>query len=93
METSKSKAARSESDAEVENLSFGHDKPPKWVVDVLSQEEELFYSDDTVDLVQNLRDYLILATESGWDITELKENVTPAYVRKHRTCQLRKVVI
>ncbi|KAF9336084.1 hypothetical protein BG006_009778 [Podila minutissima] len=78
METSKSKTTRPETDAEVENLYFGHDKPPKWVVDVLSQEQELFYSDDTVDLVQNLRDYLILATESGWDITELKEDVTAA---------------
>lgn len=78
METSKLKASRSETDAEVENLYFGHDKPPKWVVDVLSQEQELFYSDDTVDLVQSLRDYLILATESGWDITELKEEVTIA---------------
>ncbi|KAG0337119.1 hypothetical protein BG000_005818 [Podila horticola] len=86
METSKSKAARSESDAEVENLYFGHDRPPKWVVDVLSQEQELFYSDDTVDLVQNLRDYLILATESGWDITELKENVTPAtMIQDHKS--------
>ncbi|KAG0099158.1 hypothetical protein BGZ93_008937 [Podila epicladia] len=91
METSKSKAARSETDAEVENLYFGHDKPPKWVVDVLSQEQELFYSDDTVDLVQNLRDYLILATESGWDITELKEDVTAATTkaifphRRHRS--------
>jgi hypothetical protein len=63
-------------DAETENLYFGHDKPPKWVVDSL-QGEELFFSDDTVDLVLGLRDYLIKATESGWDIGELKEEIFP----------------
>ncbi|KAF8941849.1 hypothetical protein BGZ47_007127 [Haplosporangium gracile] len=63
-------------DAETENLYFGHDKPPKWVVDSL-QGEELFFSDDTVDLVLGLRDYLIKATDSGWDIGELKEEIFP----------------
>ncbi|KAF9090257.1 hypothetical protein BGX23_006129 [Mortierella sp. AD031] len=63
-------------DAEMENLYFGHDKPPKWVVDSL-QGEKLFFSDDTVDLVLGLRDYLIKATESGWDIGELKEEIFP----------------
>ncbi|KAH7052649.1 hypothetical protein BKA57DRAFT_277692 [Linnemannia elongata] len=63
-------------DAETENLYFGHDRPPKWVVDSL-QREELFFSDDTVDLVLGLRDYLIKATDSGWDIGELKEEIFP----------------
>lgn len=63
-------------DMETENLYFGHDKPPKWVVDSL-QGEELFFSDDTVDLVLGLRDYLIKATDSGWDIGELKEEIFP----------------
>ncbi|KAF9905814.1 hypothetical protein EC991_001290 [Linnemannia zychae] len=73
---SRAGALKHAADAETETLYFGHDKPPKWVVDSL-QGEELFFSDDTVDLVLGLRDYLIQATESGWDIGELKEEIFP----------------
>ncbi|KAK3844429.1 MAG: hypothetical protein J3R72DRAFT_438037, partial [Linnemannia gamsii] len=69
-------ALKHAADAETENLYFGHDKPPKWVVDSL-QGDELFFSDDTVDLVLGLRDYLIKATDSGWDIGELKDEIFP----------------
>ncbi|KAF9934838.1 hypothetical protein FBU30_010811 [Linnemannia zychae] len=67
-------------DNDMENLYFGRNKPPKWVVDSL-QDEELFFSDDTVDLVLGLRDYLIKATESGWDIRELNEETLPVEPR------------
>ncbi|KAG0345939.1 hypothetical protein BG004_002770 [Podila humilis] len=77
-ETTKVNTDTLEIDNEAENLYFGHDKPPKWVIDVLNQDQELFYSDDTVELVISLRDFLISATENGWDITELKEEVSVA---------------
>ncbi|KAG0055153.1 hypothetical protein BGZ83_009455, partial [Gryganskiella cystojenkinii] len=71
-------ALKREIDADAENLYFGHDKPPKWVVDSLQGEgDDLFFSDDTVDLVMGLRDYLIEATAAGWNVAELKEEIFP----------------
>jgi len=71
-------AEKREADAEAEDLYFGHDKPPQWVVDSLHGEGEvLFYSDDTVDLVMGLRDYLVEATAAGWNVAELKEEIFP----------------
>ncbi|GJJ74669.1 hypothetical protein EMPS_07027 [Entomortierella parvispora] len=71
-------AVKREIDAEVEDLYFGHDKPPQWVVDSLQGEGgDLFYSDDTVDLVMGLREYLIEATAAGWNVAELKEEIFP----------------
>ncbi|KAG0260526.1 hypothetical protein BG011_001847 [Mortierella polycephala] len=61
-------------DAETDSLYFGQDKPPQWVVDSL-QKDDLFFSDDTADLVLGLRDYLIEATKAGWDVAELKEEI------------------
>ncbi|KAF8939024.1 hypothetical protein BGZ58_010865 [Dissophora ornata] len=65
-----------EVDPDAEGLYFGHDRPPQWVVDSL-QGDALFFSDDTVELMLGLRDYLIKATGNGWDIAELKEEIFP----------------
>ncbi|KAG0240230.1 hypothetical protein B0O80DRAFT_502995 [Mortierella sp. GBAus27b] len=69
-------ALKDEVDPEAPGVYFGQEKLPKWVMDSL-QGEDLFFSDETVELMLNLRDYLIKATESGWDITELKEDTFP----------------
>ncbi|KAI1312292.1 hypothetical protein EDD11_002982 [Mortierella claussenii] len=61
----------------VEGLYYEQDKPPQWVVDSLHEDADLFFSDDTVELMLGLRDYLIKATENGWDIAELKEEIFP----------------
>ncbi|CAO3565985.1 unnamed protein product [Mortierella alpina] len=66
--------SKQELDTDADSLHYGSDKPPQWVVNSL-QRDSLFFSDDTVELVIALRDYLIKATDSGWDITELKEEV------------------
>ncbi|KAF9350154.1 hypothetical protein BGX26_011626 [Mortierella sp. AD094] len=63
-------------DTETEGLYFGEDKPPSWIAKSM-QEDEPFFSDDTVDLMLGLRDYLIKAKEAGWDVTELKEEIFP----------------
>ncbi|KAG0199919.1 hypothetical protein BGX28_006884 [Mortierella sp. GBA30] len=63
-----------EVDTDADSLHYGHDKPPQWVVDSL-RGDALFFSDDTVELVIALRDYLIKATESGWNIAELKDEI------------------
>ncbi|KAF9958779.1 hypothetical protein BGZ72_010920 [Mortierella alpina] len=63
---------KQEVDTDADSLHYGNDKPPQWVVNSL-QRDEMFFSDDTVELVIGLRDYLIKATDCGWDITELKE--------------------
>ncbi|KAF9963284.1 hypothetical protein BGZ65_004690 [Modicella reniformis] len=67
-------------DLETQGLCFGQDKPLQWVVDS-SQGGDLFFSDDTVELMLNLRDYLIKATEDGWDVAELKEEIFPVMKR------------
>ncbi|KAI7832680.1 hypothetical protein BC939DRAFT_472271 [Gamsiella multidivaricata] len=66
----------SDVDPEAEELHFGRDQPPRWVVNSL-QDNDPFFSDDTVDLMLGLRDYLVKATEDGWDIAELKEEIFP----------------
>ncbi|KAF9939979.1 hypothetical protein BGZ67_008521 [Mortierella alpina] len=66
--------SKQEVDADADSLHHGNDKPPQWVVNSL-QRDNMFFSDDTVELVIGLRDYLIKATDSGWDITELKEEI------------------
>ena len=63
---------KQEVDTDADSLHYGNDKPPQWVVNSL-QRDDMFFSDDTVELVIGLRDYLIKATDCGWDITELKE--------------------
>ncbi|KAF9114696.1 hypothetical protein BGX27_010088 [Mortierella sp. AM989] len=67
---------KEQQDTESESLYFGVDKPPRWAVNSM-QENELFFTDDTVELVLKLRDYLIKAKQDGWDITELKEEIFP----------------
>ncbi|KAF9965816.1 Ribosome biogenesis protein erb1 [Mortierella alpina] len=66
--------SKQEVDTDAYSLHYGSDKPPQWVVNSF-QRDDLFFSDDTVELVIALRDYLIKATDSGWDITELKEEI------------------
>jgi hypothetical protein len=52
---------------DVEVLHFRHDKLPQWIIDS-ALEGDAFHSDDTVELMLGLRDYLINSTADGWDV-------------------------
>ncbi|KAG0305177.1 hypothetical protein BGZ98_004526, partial [Dissophora globulifera] len=85
-----SEALKREVDSEAEELQFGPVQPPQWITKSL-QAGEMFFSDDTVELMLNLRDYLIKSTDSGWDVAELKEEIFPVdhkslfYSRRNRS--------
>ncbi|KAF9570686.1 hypothetical protein EC968_001470 [Mortierella alpina] len=82
--------SKPEIDTDADSLHYGSDKPPQWVVNSL-QRDDLFFSDDTVELIVGLRDYIIKATDGGWDITELKEEIFSTepksvfHSRRHRS--------
>ncbi|KAG0228535.1 hypothetical protein BGW41_003395 [Actinomortierella wolfii] len=53
---------------------------PAWASQPSNTSAPEFYSDEAVDLLLHLRDYLIEAVSKGWNALELRESILPLYV-------------